>query len=669
MPSIVKHTTQLCFTFFKCGQQLLHTIPALKTRTTLLFSLIFYFNSTFAQGKHDFQIADSLNQLAWDLVESNPPRSKAIVKQVLEQTLAIKYDAGQAFALNTCGVLDQNDGNYDEAEEYFFASLNLRLQLGDSSLIASAYHNLGSVKDNKGEYVEAIEYVMLAIKIWDNLKDEAQLGKAYNTMAGIYESNDNDEDAIRYTMEGLKKLKKTEDWEAIADTEYNLGRRYYELLSDFDLAKQHYNNALELLETKVDNKYTYSSTLNGLAVIEMENGAFERAEQYFNQALEKARSVNDILGIFDIYCNLSWIYETSKDYPNALYFLKEAEQVLGEKGGLEDRQYLYEQYANVYKALGDYQNAFDNLNLADSLDNELMSNAKAKQIARMEAEFENALLEKEAERAKFSRNVFIGIAGLLSLVLFFVWLWFRQRRKNVKIQHQQEIDELIEGQERKFMDAYFEGQEEEKKKYADQLHTHFGGLLVAAKWDYEGLLEEMRQEGSEWVQKLQIANTKLQNAYDEVRDKSHEFGTKRLEKKGLITALNDLCQTISANGRLNAIFNSFGLEERLDAKTEIAVYRIVQELITNVLKHANAKNLTVQVNPVDHILSIMVEDDGEGFDYDNDVEEGMGLLDITARAENLGGTIDVDTNRGGGTTVIVDIPLKLKNNSTPSIKA
>ena len=125
VPSIVKHIKLFYSAFIKVGSLPFHTI-LLKTGATISFLLLFYFNSIPAQTEHDYQIVNSLNQEAWELVESDPLRAKEIVTQILEQTNTINYPEGKAFALNTRGVLLQNDGDYDKAERDFKESLEIR---------------------------------------------------------------------------------------------------------------------------------------------------------------------------------------------------------------------------------------------------------------------------------------------------------------------------------------------------------------------------------------------------------------------------------------------------------------------------------------------------------------------------------------------------------------
>lgn len=640
----------------------------------ILFS-VFLSIPVLAQVDPHKNIIDSLNQLAWDLVASDPQRATRLVEQTLKQTEEIiDYPEGKAFCLNTFGVLSQNSGEYDKALQYYNAALDIRLKQADSSLIASTYHNLASLKEMMGDCGLAFDYAIKAIRIWEQEKKEKQLGIAYNTFATIHECNGNYEDAIAYAQKSLKKLWNTNDWAAMADAEYNLGRRFYLLAYEtddaffYDSALIHYQKALELFENKVDDKSGHAWTLNGMGLTSMNDGNLEMAENYFYDAIEKVNEVGDSLGLFDLYCNLSLLNEMNENFDKALEFTQAAEKILADKGSEEDRQYLYEQYAYIYEQLGDYKKAYQNLELSDSLKAIFLNEDMSAQMAQKEAEYKTNLLQQESEtqrikaqKSRLARNVFGIVAGLLLVILCLGAYLVEQRRKSVNAEHQQAIDELMERQERKFMDAYFEGQEEEKKKFSDQLHTHLGSLLVAAKWDYDGILEDMEKNGSDWAKQLRLANTKLHNVYQEVRQQSHDFGTSRLKKMGLIAALKDLCHTISASGRIKASFNSFGLQKRLDPKIEIGVYRIIQELVSNTLKHAKAKHLNVQINPINSDLSIIVEDDGIGFDYKKALVKGIGLTDIKARAESLEGKVIFDTNKGAGTTVIVDIPLKLSS--------
>ena len=130
-----------------------------------------------------------------------------------------------------------------------------------------------------------------------------------------------------------------------------------------------------------------------------------------------------------------------------------------------------------------------------------------------------------------------------------------------------------------------------------------------------------------------------------------------MAKKGLLKALNDMAKTVSASNQLQVDIFDHGLNERLENSLELTIFRIVQELITNVIKHAEATEASIHITNHEESLNIIVEDNGKGFNTKNITKKsGMGIHSIDKRIENLGGNVTIESELNKGTTVIIDIP-------------
>ena len=145
----------------------------------------------------------------------------------------------------------------------------------------------------------------------------------------------------------------------------------------------------------------------------------------------------------------------------------------------------------------------------------------------------------------------------------------------------------------------------------------------------------------------------------ELRRVAHSMMPEALVRFGLAAALQDLCIGLSKSTRINMDLQIFGLEKRMDSNTEIILYRIVQELLNNVIKHAEATEVLVQLIRSENSLSLTVEDNGRGFDH-HMLPEGMGLRNIHSRVDLLGGNLDIHALPGKGTTVTIDLDLKIQ---------
>jgi signal transduction histidine kinase len=148
----------------------------------------------------------------------------------------------------------------------------------------------------------------------------------------------------------------------------------------------------------------------------------------------------------------------------------------------------------------------------------------------------------------------------------------------------------------------------------------------------------------------------LERASREVRAISHGLGTSTLRELGLAAAIEELLEHLESEGTTRFEFATYGLEERLPEPVETGLFRVAQELITNVLRHAGADEATVQILEENREVRLTVEDNGAGFDL-GAPRAGMGLGNITARVAAMGGRVHYDSMPGHGTSVTVVVGL------------
>ncbi len=327
--------------------------------------------------------------------------------------------------------------------------------------------------------------------------------------------------------------------------------------------------------------------------------------------------------------------------------------------------------ANYLNELGREREAYAMLSeyaaLNDSLAKRKYSDGIAKAQIRFEtvdkerriAEQDKALQLAAAEdrRKSLQRNVSMGIAALLVVVAVLLWRGLQIRKRLAKKEHElhtRNVDQLLGQQEIKSINAMLEGQEKERDRLGKDLHDRLGSMLGGIKAQL-GVLEDRVEQVQQDAQFKKV-NRLLDETVGELRQISHDMAASTLSRFGLEKALTDLRNTIHISGRLAVELKTFGLEQRLERSVEIAVYRIVQELVSNVLKHAKANELSIAVTRTPGRLSVMVTDNGIGFDT-GAPKEGMGLENVRSRAAALGGSLQVDSTSDAGTTVSVECPI------------
>lgn len=242
---------------------------------------------------------------------------------------------------------------------------------------------------------------------------------------------------------------------------------------------------------------------------------------------------------------------------------------------------------------------------------------------------------------------------LASAVIFFI---YRYQRKLIKRRLAfQEIENMLRQQELKSAYALLEGQDMERQRIAEELHDSLGSTLVTLSMFTDAFQKAASEEERHGLA-IKIGSTAQQAVY-ETRNISHKLDIGALRHFGLKAGLEDLVNTLHQSGIIQ-VFTSIELGVGLSNDISVNLYRIVQELINNTLKHAKAAEIRIDVSQIqDDYLSLIYQDDGIGLPANSSLAKGMGLRNITSRVEKLQGTISFSNHSTKGVSVIIEIPL------------
>ena len=203
--------------------------------------------------------------------------------------------------------------------------------------------------------------------------------------------------------------------------------------------------------------------------------------------------------------------------------------------------------------------------------------------------------------------------------------------------------------------AVLEAEERERIRIARDLHDGIGQTLAAARMTLGNFMSQKRIESPEIHSSLDL----LEDSIKEIREISHNMMPSSLTKFGLSSALKQFTNKVNAAGKLEIELQIVGFKERFDEKIELMLYRIIQEIISNIIRHAEAKRVNIELVRHDDELILIIEDDGRGFDTANTENHGIGLKNIATRVEYLNGNVNFDSSIGRGTSVVIEIPLNL----------
>lgn len=226
-----------------------------------------------------------------------------------------------------------------------------------------------------------------------------------------------------------------------------------------------------------------------------------------------------------------------------------------------------------------------------------------------------------------------------------------------KLIETQKTENLLKTQELNALDAMLLGQEKERQRLAGELHDNIGATLTAVKIQFNHI-QKNYSPTEELKTHFDKTNRLLEEAYQEIRTLAHLKNSGVIAKNGLLPAIKQLTKNASGVKNLTIEVADFGLDDRLENTLEIAIFRIIQELVTNIIKHSQATEASISLTNHKDRLNIIVEDNGIGFDPKLlRTKAGMGISNIEKRVEHLGGSIEIDSSPKKGTSIIINIPL------------
>jgi len=560
------------------------------------------------------------------------------------------------------GSVYSSQSKFADARECYLDGLEL-IKGKDEHIASTIYNNLGNDEYSQGNYTQAIAYYMHSIQISEKANDYGRLALSYNNLGNIYTNElKSPQQAIVYYTKSLDIEKKQKNDEGIATELINIGN-VLASQSKFKEAEKTFGDALPIFE-RINNMGGITKTLENLGVMYTLAGNNSKAISSFKKCIEIREKNNDEINLVNVYTGIATIYYNQKTYEQSLYYCFKALESAKRMGNKSQVQHIYDGIYKAYEGLGKYNQAYKYLLEYSKLKDTLLNATISKQIIDIQEKYEKSKMEQkvalqnlEIKNKSLQRNGVLAFL-VLAIILFSTALFFIfQKRKNEKLLYLQnsqikdkEIKNLVQQSEIKSMLSLAEGQENERQRISRELHDRVGSMLSLVKLNLSSYSDDDKPFIKENL-------TLLDNTYQEVRNISHNLHSGLLTQFGLKAALSDLKNTIESHNamRFNLFFH---LEElSLPKETEVIIFKVLQELVTNALKHADAKNIDIQIiSDENGFISVTVEDDGKGFDVQLNHEEGIGLKNIRYRISSLGGSLEVNSSPGKGACFLISIP-------------
>lgn len=472
-------------------------------------------------------------------------------------------------------------------------------------------------------------------------------------MASLYYSTGNYQQAIAWGHRSLQLARQEGLSTKAALILNNLGE-YHFMLTAYDSAAWYYRQTMQVAAQENHGQlYAYAS--GGLGMVYSRRQEADSAGYYISLAIDTLSQLEDWYAVGYFLQEQARAASTARQEQRAEEYLLRTLDIAGQQDLRTLTRDVHQQLSAFYQqtdrpapALHHYQRY---ISMRDS-----MATARTREaLAEARASYEISLANAETEKAE-AKNATLrarSLAAVLGLILFAVlslvlWLYFRRRRMTERSRHRQRIDALLKTQERQSMEAIITGQEQERRRIAQELHDHLGSLLATVKVNLSTIPV---QEGKE---QFQTASKLVEQACKDVRSLSHSLHIGITEQFGLQPALEALAASVNDYKALQVRFHFSLPPETLSAAQEILLYRIVQELLSNTLKHAKASRFEVSITGFDTMVNLMAEDNGRGFGQQRTA--GMGLQGIEERVRQMQGDFSIDSRPGHGTIINIDLP-------------
>lgn len=607
----------------------------------------------------------SLMRSGKSFLNSKPDSSIYYYEKALSISIQEKDSVTTAKIYNKLGLNFFTLGQLDSAIHYYTKLKIEKQKQSKPKGVGIAFNNIGNVYFVWGKYLEAEKYQNLALAIFKDINFENGLASCYVNLSLIYEnlSETNYSDTINYDVSihylekalGIYKTINNQKGEANVYT--NLGNIFANK-DQLNKAYEYYQEEKKLrLLTK--DKFGEAGCYNNIGLIQQKRNqipeALEMAE--LSQALNL--KLGNTQGICKSYYLKGLCYESLKKNDIAIQYFRDSYQLALENKYVDMIKVNTKKLSALYELEEDVNNAFIfykkyiaiNDSIVSEKSNQLITEIQTKyETAEKEAQIEQQSKALEIEKVsnqnksleiqQYQSNMLLLGLGLLLLIIVIVFLY---------VNHQVKQKAIRSEMEKKAIKANLKGQEEERYKIAEELHDDIGSKLAGASNILKNLVEDYPE-----IPILKNVEKEVSKSYKEVRLTSHRMAHYSKMNRGILEGIQEFIDEFNLFSKAEISFNNQCEGDLLVSNDiKLAIYRSVQELVINAVKHAQATKITCNLKVKDNTLYIEVVDDGIGFeDHQN---QGIGLANIQERLQFLNGSLHLDSSPGA--IVKIEIPV------------
>jgi signal transduction histidine kinase len=528
--------------------------------------------------------------------------------------------------------------------------LILAMRLHDKKVTGLMLRSIASVYFFKGNYDSTANYCDRAADALMAINQQHVLADDYMRLAEVYARQKNYDKAISLYNAAIDLAPKTGTRQTLMFALSGLGR-LYEARQNYQEALNYYKQSFDIGDSidfvkkaKANTSEAYSHSFMGDVLGSMKQKNIQVPD--ILKTIETKKALSDTLALTINYFNLGQLYKSKKMYPQALDALQNCLQYATQINYTDMQNSAVNEIADLYGQMGNYKQSLFYLKKHATLSTTKNSKTIDELQTRYEiTQREDQLLKQQFEITK--RNYWmVGIVVFVLLILLIVFIFYKQAQLK---------------QRNAAMQAIIETEESERRRIAQDLHDSVSQTMSAAKINLTVIGGELPFVSEDQRKRFEKAINLVDYGFREVRTISHNMMPWALHKTGLAQVVKQFIENIE-NNTIAINFYSKGFDAPFDDTIEIILYRVLQESVNNVMKHANASRLDISLIRDEANISLTIEDNGLGFDTANpETQGGMGLNNLRSRINFLKGKVELDSQAGRGTLVSVYVPVTGKS--------
>lgn len=608
---------------------------------------------------------------------------------------------GLSECYNNIGSIYRYQNNLNKAIEFYTKAYNLAEEADYLKGIVDNTNNIGLIYSRLEHYDKAIYFFEKSLE----LQEKPDIS-VLNNLGAVYKDRKDNNKALEYYEMSLNEARKTENIQQQVAPLGNIGVIYLEEGKNDKALK--YFNAAKKIEEKLNLKKDLIATYSNIGQIYRVENKTDSALIYFKKAMNLAKETSSKHSLVKIYTSLALTYEQSERYVEAIDYLYKINRLNKELFDIEKNAQLEEMLARYESdvkekelALLKKDQALKNIELKNKQselenqklkrkyeiiesNNQLLLLERKNEVQALnlqktkiekekkekelnyitkEHELEKVRFEKEQSELKqknLLKNIAIISAVFIILSAIAVIILYQQKLKATELLNlrneeinKRNIKELINAHELESVKASIEGREKERRRIAQDLHDGIGGNLASIKLQLANLSTQNNER------KLLEVVKNIDDTYNDVRTISHNLIPGKITNLAFTQLITSFANEILDNKKINLNLTTFPEEElnNLSNEIKIEIYRIIQELLNNIVKYSKANNVDIQLIKRDNIANLMIEDDGIGFDTEKQFF-GIGLNNIKSRIENMNGNVSIESSIGNWSLVNIEIPVE-----------